>query len=841
MQKISKIIQGIKKNKSYFFAFFLPFFVVGLLFAALLFLLPNGNSITISDMEQQYLPLMVYFKNHLFELFSFSKDFGSNMIGTLAYYLMSPFNFISLFFSAEKMDAALLLIVWLKLSIAGFTSYLFFQNHFKTKEKGIFYVFSLIYVLSGFTTAYFFNIIWLDAVYMLPIVMIGIERLMKKKKSGLYLFSLGYTILTNYYMGYIVCIFSCLYFIYQILLNYQIKKDFKKIKPLLIKFFFASLFAGLLCSFLLIPTLKEMPMMARSYNETLSNGLGLNISISQFFVSLFMGTKKMGNVLSNGYYNIYIGMFALILVFFYFINKKIKRREKVLSFSILAIFIFSMFINVLDFVWHGFTETSSFPGRYTFIFIFFCLMLACKSYLNLKKVDIKQALIIFLIIIFMALVVLLAGLDKVPVKNIFISVVLVFLYLLLLGIKPKYKDMPIFKYALYFIVVLELIFNFYDFTSNMIYPTKREMRETYQIYNKALEEIKSQDLSFYRVVDNFEIGFNNSFRFDFNSFSSFLSTQYIRPLAFAKNNNYVGGINNIYYNHLDPVIDSLLGIKYIFYQDGTTNYYDLVGKFLWSRGRHLEYNNEFATVNIYQNSMALGLGYASSNKVKNMKINDFKNSFDYSNQMVNAIYGEDINLYEKQEKVKIRENEYKFTVPNDGAYYFILDPSASETSVYANDQKLYEYKAGSVSYALLNLKKGYTYTIRLENKNWKGEIPFDIYVLNQEKYKQVFTDLQENNWEINYNKNGYLKGLIDIPEGKEYMFTTIGYDEGFQIYVDGKLVDYDLVFDTFIGFPISSGDHIVEIMYVVPGLNLGFLVSGIALIGTIFFLRKEKK
>ena len=133
------------------------------------------------------------------------------------------------------------IIVLLKLSIAGFTSFVYFDNTFKSENKNILLAASVSYALCSFCIGYYFHIMWLDTVLILPIVLLGIDRILDDKSSIIYGLSLFYGITTNYYMGYMLCIFSCLYFIYQILIRYNLKSDKEKIFKYILKFGITSL------------------------------------------------------------------------------------------------------------------------------------------------------------------------------------------------------------------------------------------------------------------------------------------------------------------------------------------------------------------------------------------------------------------------------------------------------------------------------------------------------------------------------------------------------------------------------------------------------------------------
>src|SRR5574344_1781404 len=104
----------------------------------------------------------------------------------------------------------------------------------------------------GYNICYFFNFMYFDVVALFPIVMIGLDKLINKEELGLYVFSLTLSILANFYIGYMVCIFCVLYFIY----NYILLE--KKNKRIIYKFLISSILCGIMCSIIILPIAYEL-------------------------------------------------------------------------------------------------------------------------------------------------------------------------------------------------------------------------------------------------------------------------------------------------------------------------------------------------------------------------------------------------------------------------------------------------------------------------------------------------------------------------------------------------------------------------------------------------------
>ncbi|WP_124101188.1 YfhO family protein [Ruminococcus sp. Marseille-P6503] len=78
-------------------------------------------------------------------------------------------------------------------------------------------------------------------------------------------------------------------------------------------------------------------------------------------------------------------------------------------------------------------------------------------------------------------------------------------------------------------------------------------------------------------------------------------------------------------------------------------------------------------------------------------------------------------------------------------------------------------------------------------------------------------------------KGDVMEGSIECSSDG-YFELTVPYDDGFEIYVDGKKQDYEKVNTAFIGFPISKGSHSIRIVYTAPMLHEGMAVSAAGLL-----------
>lgn len=207
-----------QRIRRYLFSFGTPMVLMMMVYCSIgAWPIVGPNSPLVLDMNGQYVYFFANLRNIMLDdnslLYSWSRSLGGEFLGMYAYYLASPISWIVVLFPADMITEAIWVMLVLKTGICGLTMSVFLDKVYPSKSLNI-VLFSTLYAFSAYNLAYMSNIMWMDGVMLLPLLLLGLEKLLAEKKYILYTLTLALIILSNYYIGFMICIFVVLYFIY---------------------------------------------------------------------------------------------------------------------------------------------------------------------------------------------------------------------------------------------------------------------------------------------------------------------------------------------------------------------------------------------------------------------------------------------------------------------------------------------------------------------------------------------------------------------------------------------------------------------------------------------------
>lgn len=346
----------------------------------------GDNCLLAMDAWGQYFPMLKEMKRALFSgnlAWSFDGGLGFNLWAQSAYYTNS-FLWLFLFMLPDAwMITGLHVLIVIRFGLCAVTFSYWLEKHYKKRTwTGI--VFAAAYALSSYTMAFLNQFMWMDVVVLFPLVMVSLERLFHKEKPGMYTALLALAIWTNFYIGYMVCLFCVIYFCVLLLeQRMSIRERFGKIWL----FGRYSLLGGGICAVSLIPMAHAL-----SYTHTSGAGCSNPFELYHSLGEIFKKFLPFGEIsLAFEFPNVYCGILCLVFFLAAFFLKNVGFRRKVLTAGTCLFLLLSMNLNVLDYIWHGFHYPNQLPGRWSFMFIFLVLTFAHPAFCALENVCKKFA------------------------------------------------------------------------------------------------------------------------------------------------------------------------------------------------------------------------------------------------------------------------------------------------------------------------------------------------------------------------------------------------------------------------------------------------------------------
>lgn len=841
----------IVKNRYYIMAFIIPLLILTAAYIALGVYPFGERQVQIIDSYHQYAPFFSEFYRKLWNgeslFYSFNGGLGMNFWAIVAYYLASPLNILLLLFPRGLLLEGFTFLLMLKIALASTTFSYYISKRFKTYNITIVY-FALFYALCGWVLGYNWNIMWLDCLFLLPLIILGLERLVKQGKGLLYGITLALCIMSNYYIAIMICIFLVLYFF--VLFFEQKKKNIRLFFRRGFLFAGYSLLAGISSAVLLLPTLAALAV-SNSADSKFPTEIEFYHSFTELLSQQFAFVKPTD---LSGSPNLYFGVMTLLLVVLYIFRKGIPLYVRIMKLVLLAFLLFSTNFRILDYIWHGFHFPNSLPARFTFIYAFLALSMAYEVVLVLRQYKYWQY---FVSLVFVEGLVLWCWLDSSVDQEIYtyiITDILAFLYILWMYLyKGGVSRKKFFRGALMVLLVIEAAGNsIYGLCENG--SINRTSYNQYLNSSKELKEITDEKEAgnFYRMeLDSFSAR-NNNMWLDLPGVSLFASTMGADINDLMGQVGYFQATNKYSYVGATPLTDSILGIKYLVSTDKTDHI------------RTFNYVCSSDQQHLYENPYALSLGFMVDDSYENWNHNVSRPEY-VLNDFVQKTTGTDRFMFMDEEITGLVGEGCEITDQGDGQYSYTKENQGDEASVKLsfdiNDgvsRYIYYQAANCDSLKVSRNDSVETYSdtrghmvelgdsghVELEfvtdKDHSSGTIKIYMFSYNEEVFQQFYNDVSQHQWEIEEWTQTSIKGNITASEDG-IMFTSIPYDSGWTVKVDGEKVEAQSIDGSLMYIHLSAGEHYVEMTYIPSGFVPGFILSAIScLIFVVLICRRLK-
>ncbi|MFR0606701.1 YfhO family protein [Limosilactobacillus mucosae] len=803
---------------------------------------PFGNkSLAGMDANIQYLDFFAYYKDLLARktgIFSMSYLLGGDNTTTLAYYLASPLNLIILFFKKNQLNTFYSFLYIIKVSLASFTITFFLQQRFPKIKSFYVVILAISYAFIQYDLAQASNIIWLDGVYLLPILLLGIYKIIDDPKSLLGKFliigGVGCSLIFNWYTGIINCLFSVFYFLFELGLYYEREKGFvlKDISKRILVYAYSSVIGCMLSAFLFLPNVYMLIHGSRNSTDwSLFNTRFINNPLE------FIGHLSIGATSTINNVSLYCGPLTIVGLFSYFFLRNRKKDQKFIIFLGIIFIALLYYWQPLYFLFSMFKSVESYWSRYGYLGSFFIIFVTAL-FLNEYRESNSKDSIIYGTVLFSTVFLIFNwnNLSKIVILSLCLTIITA---ISVIAYEACHNKLSIILLTLCVCLGLGLnaskLFAKYSVGTNVASFKKYESSQ-----DKQINFIKKKDKSNYRISqtstrnmlkNNLTANYNESLAFNYWSIASYTSNESVDQLDLLNNLGYRNELGRaVVVNTSILGSDSLLGVKYLLSKYPISGYKRMdVGKV----------NGKYIFINKY----ALPIAYISKKRI----IPKFNaNTFEYQNSIYSEIYGKRIEIYKP----------VSYTVQRRGKY--ILDTHMIKDTnfpVYGNLIWNMSTPDGSL-YINNKFKSGYA--------TWLSPSVFDIPVNKNTtdvsfKAKQI-PNLQPQFYYLNTNmlekvnnsvKKDSVKPLfkgnrIFIHIGKtnknSYLNITVPYSEGWSVYRNDKKIKVQKFMNCFMTIRLKPGVNNIEFKYNTPMKKEGIIISvlGILLSSMIIFFHIDK-
>ncbi|MGN1107286.1 MAG: YfhO family protein, partial [Huintestinicola sp.] len=591
------------------------------------------------------------------------------------------------------------------------------------------------------------------------------------------------------------------------------------------------------------------------------------------------------------------------LIPLFFLNSKIRFRQKMGLGAVLMAVLVSMYLSTADLAWHGFQVPNWLPYRYSFTFSFVLLIMAAMTFERLEGISIKEIGITGFGLMLYAFYVgrqEFKGVDL--AMSVWYTVIFTLIYCIVLrSIKMSDKSR---RAVLTFVIGIFVAGELFGSTlSTMEAINKDVVYSKYSSYNryitlgrdtvkKTIDQDSFDEGGVYRIEKNFHRTVNDALAMGSFGISHSSSTLNSAPIQFLRRLGFSYGGHYIKYKGATYVTDAILGIKYVMEKgdaasdktEDTAETTEIIdgevtaeteNKEKIPENKHydklvLTNKDEKEIFAVYENPNALPVAFMADSSILDVEFGS-DNPFINQNKFLSHLISDEYTQYFKEISIDktLPENakqtsygahtkyvpiedgknshiEFIFDAPTEDMIYLYL-PSSYERKVnlWLNRDFLdYYFEGGNmVIQTLGKFDKGEEISLIVTITEEKNEVLFKdklFYYLDEEKFKEDINKLKQHGLKMTHFEEDHIKGEI-TAEKDGVMFTTISWEPGWTIKVDGEKVEPVKVCDALIGVELTAGTHEIEMTFFPAGLSLGIILSLCGIIAIIIIAITERK
>ncbi|MGN0633084.1 MAG: YfhO family protein [Oscillospiraceae bacterium] len=790
------------------------------------------------DMNQQVVPLLCQFKDILDGksgmFLSFKNASGMNFLGVFFFFLSSPFTFLVKFVEKKDMLLFVNLLIVMKTAACAFTSSLYFVK--SRVGKGLctadIVILSFIYSLSGYVMLFYQNVIWLDMVYLFPLLLLSLERLAVRGRPAAYSALMAAMIIVNFYIGYMVVIFVLL-----ISGAYVLFGQSKRSGAVCRNFLIGSAAAALASAAVWLPC----------FIQYLSSGRK-----SSLFDNL-----RTGSFVTDYDTVLPVVMSSSVLVIFaaeyLFFSKRTDENSRLLK-AMSALMLIPLFIEPVNKMWHT-GSYMSFPARYAFMTIF--MLAIAASFILRRKYEYKADMKFYaagLAICSLSAVLF----ERISAEYINADIDDLSSYTKTLGgSEASFKGMcRLFIAGALFIGVICLLYRkgwiFKGvFTVFLAAAVAIEACGYIRIYMTTSAERNEQTYAMQREVYNLSDRIEDDSFYRVKTSSKIFDYNMIGAMGYNSIGHYTSLTSEDYMFTMKR-----LGYTSVWMEVGTCGGTELTDAVL-SVGYEISHEKDDSEVfaydsyHILKKDIKLPLGIISADSFENSEIPSGLTRREVQQYLYESLFGNNGQLTAEFEPIEgeyqktadgflVSEGErliYRIELSGEKSLYFdcfdkltnnLSEPIYNSFAVRVNGKYISHSYPSSTENGVLYLGTFSDEKIIVEITALKDVqcASFGVFGVDKGRLSEECESVQTIG--LTEVKNG-LSGSVFVSE-PQTVFLSVPYSDGLTVRVNGQKVSCRKALSAFTAFDIPKGNCSIEISFLPKGLVVGCVMSGVGVI-----------
>ncbi len=841
-------IKGFAQNNRCIFAAFLLPVLLAVIALAAEGVYPFGdNQIAVIDMYHQYVPFLSELQYKLQEggslFYTWNGAGGSNFWNLMAYYGASPLNLILALFPRELIMEGVTVILLIKIGLAGSFMALYLRYACGRNDM-VTAAFATMYALCSYVMAYYWCIMWMDAVALLPLCILGLCRIIDGKGPVLYTVSLALIVFINYYTAIMVCIFILFYYPALYFIKVRGGGALKCLKTTGKAVGF-SLLAIAMASVMLLPTYISMQSTYYISAEMPDNWLFYN-DVLEVLNQLLPNSQL---TYREGLPNLYCGLLTVLLLVFYCMSRSISLREKAINGAFLVFMFLSLNINKLDFIWHGFHFPNQLPYRYTFVICFLLTAMAFKAFLRIDEVSLKTLWTVLAAGIgYYILAQRLLG-STVDDKEEFFylgTAWLAMYCIIMILYKKRIVRRKVFLLLTVFVIAAEMSVS----AATSVDKIGTTSRETYFTNSEDVWTLAGEaNKEFVRTEMDANYLLNNPAFYHYRGISQFSSSLNANATALMEKIGIEGepGKNRYNYNLTDPVTDAILNVKYIICKNLPLDNDNFILK------------ERSGNSYLYENRYPLSIGYMTGNEIITWDT-ESEDPFTVLEDYVRAatgnrsgkvfrslemdeagganaetsVDGHGIVSAVPEDEETESSVELIYTARESGQHYVFVEAGGADSITVKREDKVKDMDIRSDCGSIVDIgdvEEGEMFRIEIKyGEGTESTVKAHVCTVDTDVWESAYDILSSCMMTVGDWGDTYIEGSIEAEEDGVFV-TSVPYEEGWTLTVDGEEREIDqLVGGVFIAAHLDEGSHDIRLSFRPPGLMAAVMITAASIL-----------